>query len=71
MRTITSDISKSEYLCRWFRVFRKAKSEGAGWWWECDVLAVSSRDALSKIKREEGYMYKAKELEVWELRNLK
>ena len=60
MRTITSVISKNEYL---YRVFRKPKEGLSGWWWVADVVAESKAKALESIKKDDRYIYKAKELE--------
>ena len=58
-RTIASMILKNEYL---YRVFRKPKEGLSGWWWVADVLAESKAKALESIKKDERYIYKAKEL---------
>jgi len=68
MRTITSVISKNEYL---YRVFKKRADELSGWWFVADVVATTKAEAIAMVKKEDGCIYKAKELEVWESRNLK
>ena len=60
MRTITSVISKNEYL---YRVFKKRPDELSGWWFVADVVATTKAEAIAMVKKEDGCIYKAKELE--------